>query len=132
MKKLILFVPLFLFAQIAWLHDFQKAKKLSKQTNKPLFVFIERTVPACQWCEKMKHTTLEDENISDFINSHFIPVLVDKNSPNYPQALRPRYVPTIYIIQNNRIIKTVVGYWGKKDFQSDLADIKRVLNTNSK
>ena len=132
MKKIMLFIPLLLFAQIEWLTDFTKAQKLSIQTNKPLFLFVQRSLPPCHWCEKMKHTTLQDKTIASFINSHFIPVLVDKNSLSYPQELKPSYVPTIYIIQKNRVIKTIVGYWNKRDFQSDLADIKRVLNKNSK
>lgn len=132
MKKIVLLLPLLLFGQIEWISDFNKAKQLAAQTHKPLFVFVQRSIPPCRWCEKMKHTTLKDDTIASYINSHFIPVLVDKNSLSYPQELKPRYVPTIYIIQNNRIIKTVVGYWGKKDFQSDLEDIKRILNNNGK
>ncbi len=129
MKKIVLIVVAIvsLFASVDWRTNFDKAYQESKSSGKPLFVFIERRNPPCHWCEKMKHTTLADSNISRYINKTFIPVKIDRDASDYPQELFPRYVPTIYIIDKNKILKKIIGYWPKSDFWSDLEDVRRVL-----
>ncbi len=115
-----------LFASIEWMDDFDKAFAKAKKLNKPLFVFIERLDPPCRWCHKMKTTTLSDEKIANYINDHFVPVKLDRDSSNYPDELYPRFVPTIYVITpDERIVKKIVGYWEVGDFWSDLRDIER-------
>ncbi len=133
MKKivLLLFAALSLFAAIDWRTNFDKAYKEAQEAHKPLFVFIERRHPPCHWCEKMKHTTLSDANISNYINEHFIPVKLEKSTSIYPDELYPNYVPTMYVITGDKVIKTIVGYWDVHDFSSDLADVERYLNNES-
>ena len=132
MKKIILLLfALSLFAAIDWRTDFDEAYKEAQKANKPLFVFIERRYPPCHWCERMKHETLQDANISSYINTHFIPVKLEKNRSSYPVELYPNYVPTIYIIQGRDVIKSIVGFWNLQDFQSDLADVERYLQKES-
>ncbi len=130
MKKLfiLLTLTLSLFATIEWQTDFNKAFAQAKKLNKPLFVFIERHEPPCRWCQLMKRTTLADEEIANYINKNFIAVRLVRESSNYPDELYPNFVPTIYVITpDERIIKKIVGYWPKEDFQSDLTDIQRFL-----
>ncbi len=74
----------------------------------------------------MKTTTLKDPQIANYINEHFIPVKLERNTDEYPDELFPQYVPTIYIIKDDTIYKRIVGYWPKKDFQSDLKDFERL------
>ncbi|BCD68493.1 thioredoxin family protein [Nitratiruptor sp. YY09-18] len=134
MKKvfLIVTIALSLFAQITWQNDFEKAYKESLESGKPLFVFIERRYPPCKWCERMQRTTLADQNISNYINNNFIPVKLEKSTSSYPSELYPRYVPTIYVIKGEYVIKKIIGYWNKNDFWSDLRDVERLLNSKSK
>ncbi len=124
---LLLATTLTLFGAIHWQNDFQSAYQKSLQTGKPLFLFIERDNPPCHWCERMKKTTLSDPTIASYIDTHFIPVKVAREEGDFPKELYPRYVPTIYVIQKQKVIKTIVGYWSPKDFQSDLKDIERSL-----
>ncbi len=118
---------LWLFGAIHWQSDFQSAYQKSLQSGKPLFLFIERKSPPCRWCKRMKKTTLSDPAIASYIDTHFIPVKVAREEGDFPKELYPRYVPTIYVIQKQKVIKTIVGYWSPKDFQSDLKDIERSL-----
>lgn len=133
MKKLVSFIILCsaLLASIQWRTDFDAAYQESLQANKPLFVFIERRHPPCRWCEKMKHTTLSDANISNYINSRFIPVKLEKHTSIYPEELYPKYVPAMYIIVGDKVIKSIIGYWDTSDFSSDLADVERYLQKES-
>ncbi|BCD61778.1 hypothetical protein NitYY0826_C0641 [Nitratiruptor sp. YY08-26] len=130
MRKILILIlaSLTLFASINWYTDFNKAYQESLATNKPLFVFIERLNPPCQWCHKMKTTTLKDPKIIDFIKKYFIAVKLDRDTSDYPDELYPRYVPTIYVIQKEKVIKRIIGYWSKEDFWSDLKDIERTLH----
>jgi len=133
MKKLLtlIILTLSLFASIEWQTDFAKAFTQAKEQNKPLFVFIERHDPPCRWCQLMKRTTLSDEEIVNYINKNFIAVRLVRESSDYPDELYPNFVPTIYVITpDERIIKKIVGYWPKEDFQSDLLDIERALSAS--
>ena len=125
----ILFIIGSLFAQINWQKDFKTAHQKALQEKKPLFVFMQRLDPPCQWCEKMKHATLQDSNISNTINQHFIAVKVTREEQDYPSFLYSQYVPAIFIIEpsTNKIVTRVIGYWNVKDFQSDLNYILRLL-----
>ncbi len=130
MKRIVFFflTAISLFA-LEWHKDFGEAYKTAKKEQKPLFLFIERSDPPCHWCENMKKRTLANPRIASFIQTNFILAKVDKYSDCYPAKLRPRYVPTIYIIdpQKDKVIKTIVGFWQPKEFQSDLDDVTRLL-----
>ncbi|NPA04437.1 MAG: DUF255 domain-containing protein [Epsilonproteobacteria bacterium] len=117
-----------LTAKVEWREDFKRAYEESLKNNKPLFVFIWRENPPCRWCNLMKKKTLNDPEISTYINEKFIPVMVVKGKDNYPSELIAPYVPTIYVIFKDEVIKRVVGYWSKEDFKSDLRDIERALD----
>ncbi|MRI58025.1 MAG: hypothetical protein C6H99_00790 [Epsilonproteobacteria bacterium] len=128
MKKLIIFLlAIASFAAIEWQNDFYKAHEASLKSGKPLFVFIERHNPPCRWCQLMKKRTLGDEEIANYINENFIPVKLVREKRDYPKELYPKYVPTIYVIKGQKVIKRVVGYWPKSDFLSDIEDLKRAL-----
>jgi len=120
-------VVTFAFAQVEWREDFFKAYEEAKSKDKPLFVFIWRENPPCRWCQLMKRKTLSDPEISSYINKTFVPVMVSKDKGEYPSELVAPYVPTIYVIYKDEVIKQVVGYWSKEDFKSDLRDIQKEL-----
>ena len=132
MKKLIFIFmgAAWLFGAIQWESDFQTAYKKALEEKKPLFVFMQRLSPPCRWCEKMKHTTLHDANISNTINQRFIALKVTRENRDYPASLYSQYVPAIFIIDpaTNKIITRIIGYWDVQDFQSDLDYIFRLLH----
>jgi uncharacterized protein YyaL (SSP411 family) len=59
----------------AWSEDaFTKAK----QENKPIFLSIGYST--CHWCHVMERESFEDTAIAAFLNEHFIPIKVDRES----------------------------------------------------
>ncbi len=120
-------LALALFGAIEWRDDFDAAYEQAKRSGKPLFVFIERHDPPCRWCEKMKKTTLADPEVAEYINTRYTPVRLVRESGDYPPELRPRYVPTIYVIDGNKVVGQITGYWEPREFWSDLKDIERKL-----
>ena len=77
----------------------------------------------------MKKTTLKDEKIANLINRYFIPVKIVREEKNYPNFLKSKYVPAIFILDfNEKPITKIVGYWDVNDFESDLRLILKKLN----
>ncbi|WP_281951254.1 thioredoxin family protein [Nitrosophilus kaiyonis] len=134
MKKILLLILFIssLFSQINWQNSYKNALNLAKKTKKPLLVFMQRLNPPCRWCEKMKNTTLKDEKIANIINKYFIPVKIVREKKNYPNFLKSKYVPAIFILDfNEKPITKIVGYWDVNDFESDLRYILKKLNSKN-
>ena len=66
-------------SEINWIESYIKASGIAKAENKPMLIFINR--PDCGACKVMKEITFQDKTIYPYINSNFIPVLlnIDKN-----------------------------------------------------
>jgi YHS domain-containing protein len=60
---------------VQWRHDFRTAAIEAINQNKPLFISIH--TETCQPCRVMHRTTLQDPSIVAFINSRYVPLLVD-------------------------------------------------------
>lgn len=54
----------------------EEAMALAKETNRPLFVSIGYAT--CHWCHVMEEESFEDVEIAEFLNTHFVPVKVDR------------------------------------------------------
>jgi len=70
-------------AAIDWI-PLAKAEKFAEKYDKNLFILFYR--PGCEYCEKMKKTTLSDPAVVKLINENFFPVMIngkDKNPIKY-------------------------------------------------
>ncbi len=117
------------YKDIEWNNDYNDAIASAEVKNRPIMVLI--TSPQCKWCNKMKHSTLSDDEVIARLNSKFIIVEITKGEGDYPQSvLKARAVPTIYFIDNDGdpIMKPVVGYWDIENFKSYLDDAERKAN----
>ena len=84
MKRVIILlltiVPIFAFSQgatkleIDWI-PLAKAEEFAKKYNKNIFILFYR--PGCEYCEKMKITTLSDPIVIKQINENFLPVMIN-------------------------------------------------------
>ena len=83
MKKILfLFIicPFLLLAQgaqketIDWI-PLEKAEKFAKKYDKNILILFYR--PGCEYCEKMKQTTLKDPQVIQIINENFFPVMIN-------------------------------------------------------
>jgi len=54
----------------------EEAFALAKATNRPLFVSIGYAT--CHWCHVMEEESFEDIEIAEVLNTHFVPVKVDR------------------------------------------------------
>jgi uncharacterized protein YyaL (SSP411 family) len=61
---------------VAWQLWDRKALAKARAQNKLLFVSIGYF--ACRWCHVMQHESWQDPRIARFLNSHFVPVVVDR------------------------------------------------------
>lgn len=50
--------------------------ELAKKENKLMIISIGYA--ACHWCHVMEHESFEDEEVAEFMNTHFIPVKIDR------------------------------------------------------
>ena len=89
MKNLLILVlfcsSLFSFSQgekkvsIDWI-PLEKAEKFAKKYDKNIFILFYR--PGCEYCEKMKKTTLTDPVVVKLINENFFPVMINGKDKN--------------------------------------------------
>jgi len=122
---LFLFVPVIMVAG-----DLKDTLLKAKREHKPIMVYVK--AEKCQYCEKMKRTTLNDSKVKANIKD-FLFVVADKNSAEAKKYLPSvRYTPTIYFISSKfKVVNTVKGYLGKEDFNLWVDDSKAKLGMSS-
>ena len=84
MKKIVVLLlaitPFLVFSQgakkieIDWI-TLEKAEKFAEKYNRDILILFYR--PGCEYCEKMKQTTLKDPQITQIINENFLPVMIN-------------------------------------------------------
>jgi len=122
---LFLFVPILMVAG-----DLKDTLLKAKREHKPIMVYVK--AEKCQYCAKMKKTTLSDSKVKENIKD-FLFVITDKNSDDAKKYLpSTRYTPTVYFISSKfKVVNTVKGYLGKEDFNLWIDDSKMKLGMNS-
>lgn len=63
---------------VDWYPWSEKAFAKAKRENKPVFLSIGYST--CHWCHVMERESFEDPAIAGFLNEHFIPIKVDRES----------------------------------------------------
>lgn len=61
---------------VDWYPWCDEAFRRARAENKPIFLSIGYST--CHWCHVMEKESFEDKEVSDFLNSHFISVKVDR------------------------------------------------------
>jgi hypothetical protein len=112
MNKIILILLMTLglnASEITWLESYTKAAEVAKAENKPMLVFINR--PDCGACQLMKEVVFTDKIIYPYINKHFIPVSLNINKNDAPQALQSEMTPTFHFVKydGTKIRETLIG-----------------------
>ena len=123
MRKILLLLPLlsaFLMAEVTWQPNYAAAKARALKSGKPMMVLL--VSHTCHWCRKLENRTLENEEVSAFVNSYFVPVLVFREDGGFPSFIHARMVPTTFFLtpEEKMIIRPVTGYWEPEDYMSDL------------
>ena len=113
---LLMIVALTLFAsEVRWAEDYKQAQALSKQMNKPIYVFI--SAPECPWCEKFEKTTLKNPEVIQRLNSSFVAVHLERGFDEIPPIFKVRPVPRHYVVwEKKKYLYEDIGYFPKDIF----------------
>lgn len=81
---------------VNWFPWGEEALNKARTLNRPLFVSIGYAT--CHWCHVMEEESFEDLEIADYINSHFVPVKVDREERPDIDAI---YMGAIQLLNGN-------------------------------
>ncbi len=76
-------------SKIRWLEYSEEAFKKARKENKPVYMLI--TAVWCYWCQVFEEKTLETEEVSGYLNEHYINIFVDYDRR---KDIASRYPPT--------------------------------------
>lgn len=97
---------------IAWRTDYAAALEESRSSGKP--VLIDFSAPWCPTCQVMKREVWPDAEVSQLIESNYIPLLQDVERPG-SQTAAQRYdiyaLPDILIVDaNGSVLRRATGF----------------------
>ena len=117
---LLLLMSGLLMAEILWQPSYRSAEEEARKQDKPMLVIL--VSHTCRWCRKLENRTLQNPEIVEYVNRHFIPVLLYREDRNFPDFIHSSMVPTTFFLtpDGKNIIKPAVGYWEPTDYMSDL------------
>jgi len=101
--------------------DYNVALQKAEKAHKLLFFVMVTNY--CPWCRKYEKRTLSDPSIDADIHKRFIPLILNREKGKFPKQFKTPIVPVTYFVnsQNEKIVKKVMGYKGKKDLKEILA-----------
>lgn len=108
---------------IRWREYSPKAFSDASKDNKPILMLI--TAVWCYWCKVFEEQTLETRDVSDYINSNFIPVFVDYDRRKDLVRKYPSYgLPsTLILTPGGQPLRALPGYMDKKNFTARLDEV---------
>ena len=112
---------------ISWFNDFYSAETQSRQTGKPMFVYL--TAPGCTYCEIMKREAFQQLQFIDEINNEFVAVQMNgREQREIAERFQVRMYPTIAIVKpNGEVVDNWNGYQSLDDFRHRLNAAKSKL-----
>jgi thioredoxin-related protein len=117
-------------SEILWQTDFEKAFAQAKKEHKVVMLMVEGK--HCQWCKKMKKSTLHDPKVLKYL-SEYIPLKIMRGDKAVTQQLPIIYgVPTVFFMSENKeVLESVVGYFGVNDFISYIKDVEKKVKAKA-
>lgn len=111
---------------IEWVNDITSTQELTKNSTKNTLIFF--TGKWCSPCRIMKREVFADKEVERIINSQFTPVIIDIDDPNSKKLVKQYNVgatPTTIILDSNgKVLNSVIGKVGKKEFIEMISSIK--------
>ena len=104
-------------------HDFDKALQKAKEQNKEVMMMYSATW--CPECNYMKEVVFKDENVSTYIQKHFIVLTLDIQKDTLPKGFDYIGIPTFFFIDKNAEEKNrIIGGSKANIFLQKLKDLK--------
>ncbi len=96
--------------------SYKEAQTKALKSNKPMMILFVTT--SCPWCQKLENQTLKKDAIAKLIQTHFIPVFLDKETDDFPKELTPMVVPTIVFLtpKEGKKFDEIFGYKPADEF----------------
>jgi thioredoxin-related protein len=114
-KFLLLLLPVMLLG-VEW-RTWEQGASEAKKVRKPLLVAFVRD--GCHYCHDMERKVFDDDGMSRWIASCFVPVKVNLSERGTPFEARIPMTPTFVLLQpDGTVIKTVPGSWNIPDFKA--------------
>lgn len=111
---------------IKWISDITSTQELTRNTSKNTLIFF--TGKWCSPCRIMKREVFADNEVEKIINSELIAIMIDIDSPNTKEIVKHYKVgatPTTIILDSNgKVLNSVIGKVGKKEFIEMISSIK--------
>lgn len=118
MKRILLAILLcinFLYSQdfvdkFGYEKDYKVAIKKAKEHKKDIVMVIVSDY--CSWCDRLKEEVLSLEYTDEILKKHYIPLMVNSSSDNYPSKFDSYVVPAVHFVsfKDESIIETVLGF----------------------
>lgn len=116
-------LALSLFGEQNWLHSYEEAKAQAFKEKKLVLVMISRE--GCDACWYMENIVFEDEGVQALMLENFVPVYLDTQNDEIPEAFDYAGTPTFHFTdaQGNKIGYRIGGASNIKDFTLTLETI---------
>ena len=111
---------------INWVNNITSTHELTNNSSKKTLLFF--TARWCSPCQIMKREVFADNEVEKIINSEFIAIMIDIDSPNTKDIVKHYKIgatPTTIILDSKgKVIDSVMGKAGKKEFIKMINSIK--------
>lgn len=127
MKKIAVMVLMALgvnAAQFNWVYTYKEASAKALTENKPMVVYMHR--PGCESCDFLEQKVFNDENLSAYVNEHYIPTLLNVSKSDAPKYLVVKASPVFHFVngRGEKIEETQYGGKNAKAFLKILQDVE--------
>lgn len=128
MKKiliLILCLASSLFAELDWESSYEQGVVKAKKEHK--IVMLMFSAKTCKMCNYMKSTVYENDEVSEYIKSFFIPIEVDIQEHPDKYGYQVFGTPTYYFLnsEGKPIGRMMVGGASPEGFLQKLKEVKQ-------
>lgn len=98
-----------------------QAEHASSETGRPVLAFV--TADWCGPCQKLKKGALSDAEVSEWIIEKTHPVYIDVTNGSTRDAdrLEARYLPTLALVRDGKVVSRTSGVLGTKEMLEFLA-----------
>lgn len=111
-------------AQFNWVYTYKEASVKALRENKPMVVYMHR--PGCESCDFLEHKVFNDENLSAYVNAHYIPTLLNVSKSDAPKHLVVKASPVFHFVngKGEKIEETLYGGKNAKAFLKILQEVE--------
>lgn len=110
--------------QFNWIYTYKEGSAKALAENKPMVVYMHR--PGCESCDFLEQKVFNDENLSTYVNEHYVPVLLNVSKSDVPKSLKVSASPVFHFVtaKGEKIEETQYGGKNAKTFLKILQEIE--------